>query len=120
MAAMVVPPAPLMSALVVSPAPLMAAQVPPVVAETIEERHSFALAAERKALRIKKQALFLAASEAPSSELPAAGDTPKGASEGGAGGAGGLPGAVVAPCSECVTELVLPHCANHHGHTFGG
>ena len=43
-----------------------------------------------------------------------------GAGEGGAGGAGGLPGAVVAPCSECVTELVLPHCANHHGHTFGG
>ncbi|KAK3266161.1 hypothetical protein CYMTET_25195 [Cymbomonas tetramitiformis] len=98
-------------------------RVPPVLPETVEERHTFRLAEERRAVRLKKRALLqsltkpsgtatltrrpsllaaaLSAAEIPADELE-------------------LTQPQVHYLSETVYELVLPSHANHHGNTFGG
>ena len=93
----------------------------PVVPDTVEERHAYQLACERRGLR-QKRAKLEAEAEAALSEIAKArrpaGPTDSG-ERSGDDAAPALPRMRKA-CAEEMTELVLPQHANHHGNTFGG
>ena len=82
----------------------------PVVPDTVEERHAYHLACERRGLR-QKRAKLEAEAEAALSEVATARRRDEEAPA--------LPRMRKA-CAEEMTELVLPQHANHHGNTFGG
>ena len=113
----------------------------PVVPDSVEERHAYQLACERRGLRQKRERLeaeavaalsTLAERERARGAGGSGGGGGVGASEGEGGRGGGEEGggggdlcAAEAPemrkaCAEEMTELVLPQHANHHGNTFGG
>ena len=91
----------------------------PVVPDTVEERHAYQLACERRGLRQKRAKLEAEAEAALKSEV---------AKVQRAGQADPAEGSAEASallimrkaCAEEMTELVLPQHANHHGNTFGG